>query len=365
MSELGPWEYIGIFVGTLTLSLILVPLALRFAVRREVLDHPGGYKGQAAPVPYLGGMAMLGAFTFTIGGAALLRPPPSGLTDLLVMLGGASLLALVGLIDDLRGLGITIRLAATVVAAVALWFGGTGVLLFGDPWLDGGLTVLWVVGITNALNLLDNMDGLSAGVAAIAAWTFFMVAALNGQYLVAGLSLALAGCAAGFLRHNLPPAKIYMGDAGSLFLGFMLAALGIRLRLDQGPPIAVLVPILVLTVPLLDTGLVTISRLHRGVSPFQGSADHTSHRLVRTGMTVRGAVTVIYVAAIASGWLAIVMSRQTDAVSGYLLAALWATMAAAGGWFLVRFTPESHHEPPSSKRLDHGPASTSVHRTNP
>jgi UDP-GlcNAc:undecaprenyl-phosphate/decaprenyl-phosphate GlcNAc-1-phosphate transferase len=219
-----------------------------------------------------------------------------------------------------------------------------GVLLFGNPWLDGVITVVWVVGITNAMNLLDNMDGLSAGVATIAAWTFFMVAALNGQYLVAGLSVALAGCAAGFLRHNYHPAKIYMGDAGSLFLGFVLAALGIRLRLDAGPPIAVFVPILVLTVPLLDTGLVVLSRLHRGVSPFQGGADHTSHRLVRAGLPVRRAVGLIYLASLASAWLALVMSRQSDAVSGYLLISLWASMAGAGGWYLVRMTTK----PPSS-----------------
>jgi UDP-GlcNAc:undecaprenyl-phosphate/decaprenyl-phosphate GlcNAc-1-phosphate transferase len=330
--------YAGILVASLTLSWVLVPVALRFALRRQVLDHPGGYKTQDAPVPYLGGVAMLVAFAVAVAVAAALRPPVSGFDQLLVILGVAVALGLVGLLDDLRGLGVTIRLVAMVAAGIALWFGGTGVLLFGNPWLDGAITVLWVVGITNAMNLLDNMDGLSAGVAAIAAGTFFAVAALNGQFLVAGLSLALAGCALGFLRHNRYPARIYMGDAGSLFLGVMLAALGIRVRLDAGPPIAVFVPLIVLSVPVFDTALVTVSRVLAGKSPFEGGSDHASHRLVRLGLRVPVAVGLIYGAALASAWLAIAMSRQSDLVAAWLLVTLWLSLAAMASVVLVRAT---------------------------
>jgi UDP-GlcNAc:undecaprenyl-phosphate/decaprenyl-phosphate GlcNAc-1-phosphate transferase len=330
--------YLGILAGSLTLSWVLVPVALRFALRRQVLDHPGGYKTQDAPVPYLGGVAMLVAFAVAVAAAAIARPPVSGLDQLLIILGVALALSLIGLLDDLRGLGVGIRLAAMVAAGLALWFGGTGVLLFGNPWLDGAITVLWVVGITNAMNLLDNMDGLSAGVAAIAATTFFAVAALNGQFLVAGLSIALAGCALGFLRHNRYPARIYMGDAGSLFLGVMLAALGIRLRLDAGPPIAVFVPLIVLSVPIFDTALVTVSRAVAGKSPFEGGSDHASHRLVRLGLRVPVAVGLIYGAAIGSAWLAIAMSRQTDLVAAWLLVTLWLALAAMASVVLVRAT---------------------------
>lgn len=336
MNGVGPLGYLLIFAGSLTLACLFVPLALRVATRLRVFDHPGGYKRQQAPVPYLGGMAMLLAFSVAIVLAALARPPLTGLDELLVIMGAAVALSIVGLIDDLRGLGVGIRLLAMAVAGLALWFGGTGVLLIGNPWVDGAITVLWVVAITNAMNLLDNMDGLSGGVAAIAAVTFFGVAALNGQFLVAGLSIALVGCALGFLRHNRHPARIYMGDAGSLFLGFMLAALGIRLRLDAGPPIAVFVPLVALSVPIFDTALVTVTRVLAGKSPFLGGADHVSHRLVRLGLRVPVAVGLIYGAAGASAWLAIAMSRQTDLIAAWLLVTLWLSLAAMASILLVR-----------------------------
>lgn len=339
MNGVGLLGYLAILGGSLVLSLLLVPLALRIAVRRQVLDHPGGYKTQPAPVPYLGGLAMLIAFAAVIGGAAVLRTPVSGLNELLVILGVAVGLAVVGFVDDLRGLGVTVRVVATVAAGVALWVGGTGVLLLGVPWADATLTVLWVVGITHAMNLLDNMDGLSAGVATIAAVTFFGIALLNGQFLVASLSLALVGVSVGFLRHNRYPAKIYMGDAGSLFLGVMLAVIGIRLEFSTVVEVSVFVPIVVLAVPILDTALVTVSRLARGINPFQGGADHVSHRLVRLGLPVPGAVGVIYGAAIFSSWLAVALSRQTDVVSTYLMVGFWASLMSFGGWILARTTP--------------------------
>jgi UDP-GlcNAc:undecaprenyl-phosphate/decaprenyl-phosphate GlcNAc-1-phosphate transferase len=347
---LGSLGYVAILFASLALSWVLVPLALRIATRREVFDHPGGHKQQEAPVPYLGGVAMVLAFSAAVIAAAIVRPPVAGLNELIVIMAAAAALSLVGLVDDLRGLGVTVRMVAMVAAALALWFSGTGVLLFGNPWIDGAITILWVVGITNSMNLLDNMDGLSAGVAAIAAATFFGVAALNGQFLVAGLSIALVGCALGFLRHNRYPARIYMGDAGSLFLGFTLAALGIRLRLDAGPPIAVFVPLVVLTIPILDTALVTLTRFREGRSIFQGGADHASHRLVQLGLRVPGAVRLIYVLAAFSSWLAIVISRQVDLLSAYLLVGLWGAVAALSAGFLARTTRPAASQPTAPAR---------------
>src|SRR5262249_25485681 len=156
----------------------------------------------------------------------------SGRGELFVVLLLAVLLAIVGLLDDLIGLSPAVRLVAEVGAGVAVWAVGGGVDLFGPDITDAVITVLWVVGITNAFNLLDNMDGLSSGVAAIAAGSLFVIAAQNGQFLVAALSIGLAGCSVGFLRHNFHPARIYMGDAGALFLGFLLAYLGMKLRFD-------------------------------------------------------------------------------------------------------------------------------------
>lgn len=349
MNQVGLAAYTGIFAGSLLLSLLLVPLALRFATRREVLDHPGGYKQQERAVPYLGGLAMLVAFAAVIAGAALLRPPTSGLDELLVILGSAVVLGVVGLVDDLRGLGVVVRVSITVAVAVTLYLSGTQIQLTGIPVVDGTLTVVWIVGIVNAMNLLDNMDGLSAGVATIAALTFFVIAALNGQFLIAALSIALVGCAAGFLRHNRYPAKIYMGDAGSLFLGLMLAVIAIRLRFGAPRQITAFVPLIVLTVPILDTALVTITRLREGRSVLQGGADHTSHRLVQLGMRVPSAVLLIYVVAGFSSWLAIVISRQTDLLAAYLLVTLWVAVAGLAGGFLARSTTDQ----PLERSVEH------------
>jgi UDP-GlcNAc:undecaprenyl-phosphate/decaprenyl-phosphate GlcNAc-1-phosphate transferase len=241
------------------------------------------------------------------------------------IVGLALLISIVGLIDDVRGLGTWLRLLVVTSAAVVIWAVGISVNLFaaagvpGGAAIDAAITVIWIVGITNAFNLLDNMDGLSAGVAAVGAFFFFLIAALNGQFLVAALAIALAGCALGFLRHNFHPATIYMGDAGSLFLGFVLAVIGIKLTVPTSPAIAAFVPILVLGVAIFDTTLVTLTRLRHRRSPFAGGRDHVSHRLVHVGITVPIAVGLIYGAAVGACWLAVVLARLTDLVTAYLL----------------------------------------------
>ena len=183
-----------------------------------------------------------------------------------------------------------------------------------------------VVGITNAFNLLDNMDGLSAGVAVVAALAIFGVALLQDRYLVSALALALAGCAAGF-RANFHPAKIYMGDAGSLFLGFVLAVLLLKLRANAPTRVPLAVIIAVPGVAIFDTTLVTVSRVAHRRSPFQGGQDHTSHRLVRSGMSVPIAVTTIYGAGIVLGGAALLMSQLGPSVR---IAGVIGLLAAAG-----------------------------------
>jgi UDP-GlcNAc:undecaprenyl-phosphate/decaprenyl-phosphate GlcNAc-1-phosphate transferase len=266
------WEFTAVFVASLIVTLVLTPVALRLALRREFLDHPGGHKGHKSPVPYLGGLAMVAGFSIAVLLAASVSYPSTGLGELGAMLGMALVLSIIGLLDDLRGLGLIVRLVVEVATGVGIWAVGAGVELTGSKLLNVALTVVWVVGITNAFNLLDNMDGLSAGVAAIAAGSFFVIAAVNGQYLVAALSAALGGCAIGFLCFNFHPARIYMGDAGSLYLGFVLAYLGTKLRFDAPDNIRILVPILVLGVPILDTTLVTGTRLCHRQSPSRVAA---------------------------------------------------------------------------------------------
>jgi UDP-GlcNAc:undecaprenyl-phosphate GlcNAc-1-phosphate transferase len=312
--------YLAAFAGALAVAWILTPLVLKLAIKRQVLDAPDERKAQTSPVPYLGGIAIVAGFSAMCLAAAAYDRAPSVLLELGTLLGIGLVLAVMGLLDDLRGgISFRIRLVVEVAAGVAVHATGSGTDLPGPVALDVVVTVLWVVGITNAFNLLDNMDGLSAGVASLAAATFCLIAALNGQFLVAALAAGTAGCAAGFLRHNFHPAKIYMGDAGSLFLGFLLAVLGLKLTLTETPaPVALFVPLLVLGVPVFDTTLVTWQRLAHRRSPFQGGRDHASHRLVWVGIPVPIAVCLLYAATVALGWLALILARL-DTTSGLLL----------------------------------------------
>ena len=370
--ELGAWSYIGAFVVSVVMALGLTPLALRIALRRQVLDHPGDYKAQESPVPYLGGLAIVLAFSSAILVATLISPPPGGVRELAILLGMAILLSFVGLGDDLYGFPPLPRFLVEIAAATVIWWSGVGITLFDRSFADGVLTVLWIVGITNAFNLLDNMDGLSAGIAAVASATFFVLAVTNGQTAVAGLSIALCGCALGFLRSNFHPARIYMGDAGSLFFGFMLAVLGIKLHFEAPREITFMVPALVLGVAILDTTLVVVSRLAHRLSPFAGGRDHISHRLVFVGIPVRSAVALIYAAGVALGWLAIVMSRQ-DLATGLILMGFVISVAMFAGvmlslipvyerskrrrMMLMEVVPhEVHSEPPEREIADAGGA---------
>ncbi|HTT87703.1 MAG TPA: MraY family glycosyltransferase, partial [Acidimicrobiales bacterium] len=211
MTSPSPWEYVGVFLGCAGLALYLTPLALAWASRRNLMDRPGPGKSHSQAVPYLGGVAIVASFSLVILVAALIRPDGADTKALEVTVASGVALALMGLFDDLRGLPVWVRLLLEAGAGVVLYATGTRAHLAGagiGP--DAVVTVLWVVGITNAFNLLDNMDGLSAGVATIAAFWFFIVSVVNGQYFVAILSLAIVGCAAGFLRHNRFPARIYM-----------------------------------------------------------------------------------------------------------------------------------------------------------
>ncbi|HTW05922.1 MAG TPA: MraY family glycosyltransferase [Acidimicrobiales bacterium] len=334
MSSLPWWGYPIILAGALALSFVLVPIAVSVAVRHGWLDRPGPAKSHREAVPYLGGAAIVVSFAAVVVIGNAVDPPPSGLPQLIGFLGLGALLACVGLVDDLSGgLSPWLRLALEVVAGIAVWAMGSDAHLAGVPKpVDALISILWVVGITNAFNLLDNMDGLSAGTAGIAALAIFGVSALQHRYLVSALALALAGCAAGFLRSNFHPAKIYMGDAGSLFLGFVLAVLLLKLRANAPTRVPVAV---ILTIPglaLFDTSLVVVTRIARRTSPFRGGQDHTSHRLVRLGLSVPAAVGILYAVDLALGGAAVGMSELGDVVrvAGIVALVVVASLAAIG-----------------------------------
>jgi UDP-GlcNAc:undecaprenyl-phosphate GlcNAc-1-phosphate transferase len=189
-------------------------------------------------------------------------------------------------------------------------------------FVDGLISVVWILGVTNAFNLLDNIDGLAAGTAAVAAGAFFFIAVINDQQNGALFAIALAGAMLGFLRSNFHPATIYMGDAGSLFIGFLMAYLGLKMRTSVTEIPQLFAPVVVLGVAVLDTTVVVVSRARRGLSPFTGGQDHLSHRLRRLGLSVRRSVTTLLLASAALGVLAVGLSEAPTSVGYWFLGAV-------------------------------------------
>lgn len=316
--------YLLIFAAALVLAVGITPLFRRLALHTGVVDNPNARKIHKNPVPLLGGAAIYGAVILAI----VLFSDVFRLSQFLGILLGATFVSFLGIWDDSRGLRPLFKLMGQIAAAVFLIATDVRGEIFPEPWMNYSLTILWVVGITNAMNLLDNMDGLSGGIAAVAAAFFFLFAAMSGQYLVASLAIALLGACLGFLRYNFNLASIFMGDTGSLFLGFVLAALGIKLRFGNVVSITWMIPIIVLGVPIFDTTLVTISRLRRGLNPLTTPGkDHVSHRLVAMGLTRREAVLTLYLLCCALGMVAMLVSQLRVVTEAYVIAGILVALA--------------------------------------
>jgi UDP-GlcNAc:undecaprenyl-phosphate GlcNAc-1-phosphate transferase len=315
--SLGP--LLLIFLAALVFSAVAVPVVQRLARRFDVLDAPSARKIHANPVPLLGGAAIYMAVIL----ALLISGEVGYVLQTASILVGATFMSMLGVWDDKWGLRPIAKLAAQVGAASLLYFTGVQIQFLHNDVLNYLATVLWVVTITNALNLMDNMDGLAGGVAAVASVFFFLIATLTNQYLIAPLAAVLVGGCLGFLYYNFKPGAIFMGDTGSLLLGFILAAVGIKLRFPDSMPgdrVTWMVPLLVLGVPLFDTTLVTLSRIRRGIPISRGGKDHFSHRLVALGLSKREAVLVLYLVQAALGVAALVV-MQADLVVGYAMGA--------------------------------------------
>jgi UDP-GlcNAc:undecaprenyl-phosphate GlcNAc-1-phosphate transferase len=330
-------QFVFVFAAALVVATLATPLMRRLALRYRILDQPAHRKLHAEPIPLLGGLAI---FAGVLAGMVIYRQRAE-LVELGVILVGATWISLWGLWDDRAGLTALTKLAAQMLAAVALILAGVHVSLPIPEWADLLLSFLWIVGVTNAFNLLDNMDGLSAGIGAVASAYFLLLAALNGQYLVGALAAAVLGACLGFVFHNFNPATIFMGDSGSLFLGFTLAVVGIKLRFpEHSNTVTWMVPVLVLAVPLFDTALVVISRLRRGMNPLTTPGrDHLSHRLVQLGWSRREAVLLLFLVSCASGGVAIFVS-----VAQFATAYGVATMVLAAAIWSVAWL--ERHSPP-------------------
>jgi len=339
--------YVLILVSALVLTVGATPLARRVAHRVGMVDKPSARKQHTVPTPLLGGAAIYVAVIL----ALILLGDRFYVNQVAGIALGATLMSFLGLWDDRRSLSPWVKLAGQFLAAGVLALTDVRISLFPWTWLNIAATLLWVVLITNAMNLLDNMDGLSAGVAAIAAVFFLLFAAMSKQYLVGALAAALVGACVGFLFYNLNPASIFMGDTGSLFLGFTLAAVGIKLRFpDNSAFVTWMVPVLVLTMPIFDTSLVIISRLRRHLNPLTTPGkDHVSHRLARLTGSPREAVLMCYLLGGLGGVLATFVT-QASVLEGYLVGATVFLAGLYGIWRMEKIYERQSQTLPTSDK---------------
>lgn len=321
-----------IFAGALLFAIGATPGAKWLALKLGMVDQPSARKVHSSPMPRFGGIAMYGA----VAVALLVFRGRFNLEQLVSILLGATWVSFLGIWDDRWGLRPILKLVGQIIAAAILIITGVQVQFLPYDLLNWIATAIWVVGLTNSINFLDNMDGLSGGIAAIASAFFLLMAVQNGQYLVGGLSAALLGASVGFLVYNFNPASIFMGDTGSLFLGFMLATLGIKLRFPGNiDAITWMVPVIVLGVPVFDTTLVVFSRIRRGLHPVTPGKDHTSHRLVCMGFTQREAVMLLYLVGGMLGMVAVFVT-QANLVEAYLFGGMIFVTAVWGIWRLEK-----------------------------
>ena len=294
-----------LFVGGLT------PVMRKIALKIGAVDRPNlDRKTQKEPVPYLGGVAIAIGITVASFGALLYSDfSTETFGKALSVLLPAILISAMGLYDDLKGLEPWPRLVAQTIAgiAVAIYLIQNDTLgqAFSNQAINYAVTVIWIVGICNSINFFDNLDGGASGTVAVISLFLFAIAFNQGQSLVSALAVVTAGATLGFFIWNKTPAKIYMGDAGALFLGIIIAVLTVRLDPEVGPQSrALAIPLLLMAVPILDTTTVVISRLSRGISPFTGGRDHLSHRLMRKGLGRKTTAYVLWAMAAAFGSVA-------------------------------------------------------------
>jgi UDP-GlcNAc:undecaprenyl-phosphate GlcNAc-1-phosphate transferase len=331
------------FVIALCASLILTIPIRYLALHYGMVDKPGPRKVHVKPIPLLGGIAIYLGFAL----AVLLTRHAGPIEQIISIFAGATLVAVVGFLDDGGLLHHQVKLFVGMpAAAVILLVSGIRAQFFSEfiPGtlgiaLDVCFTIFWVVGITAAFSILDHMDGLCAGIAGLAAAFFTLAAIFSGQTMVRVLGAAVLGAALGFLRWNFNPAKIFMGDGGAMFLGFLMATLGLKIRPEGIQfPVTWFVPILILGVPVFDTTLISISRSRRGLLPFTSPGkDHTAHRLSNLGLGHRGAVLALYLFALVSGSLSLVVSRVSPQVALAIVGAV--IFAGFFGVFLLESVP--------------------------
>ncbi len=314
--------YLALFFSSICISLFLTPLVLRLSERYGIgQDTTGERKIHARSIPRLGGIAIYFSVVATLSLLLLFDNNVTQvfnihLSNLRVLFVPATLLFLVGLVDDLRGLNPWFKLAVQTSAALISFGFGLRIELItnplsGDPvtlgWLALPVTVIWLVGVTNAFNMVDGLDGLAGGLACLISISVGLMALVNGRVLIAIFTVTIVGATLGFLRFNFYPARIFMGDGGSYFLGFLLAALAVRTGGKSSIVVSIAIPLLILGVPIIETGVTILRRLFAGKPLFQADGGHIHHQLLRGGVSQRVIVLVMYMVTAAFGVAAFVL----------------------------------------------------------
>jgi UDP-GlcNAc:undecaprenyl-phosphate GlcNAc-1-phosphate transferase len=321
-------QYLILALASFVLVGVLTPVIRKLALKINFVDFPNmAHKSHSEPIPYLGGAAIALGLLMIIYGALLTQENMREyFWTATTLFGPALILGIVGLIDDYRGLPPLPRFIAQSTAGIF-----TAVLIIksdtvgnptGNSLLDGVITVVWIVGICNSVNFFDNLDGGAAGAIAATSFGLFLIADDNGQYLISATAITIFAAMLGFLIWNRSPAKIYMGDAGALFLGAVISVLTIRLDPEvQSKTISFIIPLLLLAVPILDTSVAVVSRIRRRRSIFQGGRDHLSHRLMRKGFSKRQSAYALWSLAAIFAGIAVTIAT-TDSYTNFLVAAL-------------------------------------------
>ncbi len=331
-------QYFLLFSSTFALVGALTPVMRRVALKTNFVDQPNAaHKSHTEAIPYLGGVAIiLGILGITYAALFTQENMRENIWTATSLFGPALILGIVGLIDDRRALPPLPRFIAQSAAGIF-----TAILIIatdtvgnpsGNSLLDAFITIIWIVGICNSINFFDNLDGGAAGAVAATSFGLFLITYNNGQFLISATAITIFAAMLGFLLWNKSPAKIYMGDAGALFLGTVIAVLTIRLNPEvQSKTISFAVPLLLLAVPILDTSVAVLSRIRRRRSIFQGGHDHLSHRLMRKGFTKRQSAYALWsLAAIFAGIAVTIATTESNtsflvALSGVFWLGLLAT----------------------------------------
>lgn len=343
--------FLLIFVIALVITTVSTPLVRRLAIWSGFVDAPDERKVHTRPTPLLGGVAIAVGAILTFILLVSFLPVSFWVPPVIGTLVSCLVIILVGLVDDRFQIPAWAKLFGQIIAALILIYSGVQVRLAIPSWANITLTLLWVLGITNAVNFLDNMDGLSAGVAAVASAFILLLAVFNEQHLVAALSAALLGACLAFLRYNFKPATIFMGDAGSMFIGFLLSLLCIQLRFpDNVNFVTWMVPVFIMGLPIFDMALVVVSRSRRGLNPLTTAGkDHFSHRLVMMGYSQREAVLILYLVSGVFGMAGLFVT-SADVIEGYTMGFVTAGLCLIAIWRLEKvYIRESFVEPEPMK----------------